>query len=134
MIVADTNLIAYLLIPGPHTADAERVWERDRQWVAPVLWRSEFLNVLALYVRNGSMVLGQAHALWDRALRLMSGGEFTVEGLRVLDLASASGCASYDCEFVHAAQVAGVPLVTADRKVLAAFRGVAVSPADFLAA
>jgi len=35
MIVADTNLIAYFLIPGKHTADARRVFLKDPDWVAP---------------------------------------------------------------------------------------------------
>lgn len=57
MIVADTNLIAYLLIPGPFSKDAERVQRRDPDWRAPWLWRSEFLNVLSLYVRTGKVTL-----------------------------------------------------------------------------
>ena len=52
MIVADTNLVAYLLIEGDQTAAARRVWERDRDWILPPLWRSEYLNVLATLVRT----------------------------------------------------------------------------------
>ena len=57
MIVADTNLIAYLLLPGPLTDRAGRVYERDPVWVAPPLWRSEFRNVLVLHVRTGRIPL-----------------------------------------------------------------------------
>lgn len=133
MIIADTNLIAYLLIPGPFSADAERVQARDSDWRAPSLWRSEFLNVLSLYLRTGAMTLAEAHRTWARALRLLAGREFTVEGTAVLDLAAASRCKSYDCEFVLVAQTAGVPLVTADAKVLSAFPAVAVSIQSFAA-
>jgi len=48
LIVADTNLIAYFLVKGPHTREAEAVYEKDPEWAAPLLWRSEFRNVLIL--------------------------------------------------------------------------------------
>ena len=49
MIVADTILIACLAMPSPYTEAAERVMVRESEWVAPILWRSEFRNVLARY-------------------------------------------------------------------------------------
>jgi predicted nucleic acid-binding protein len=133
VIIADTNLIAYLLIPGPFSADAERVQRRDPEWRAPWLWRSEFLNVLSLYMRTGTMTLMEAQGTWARARRLLNAREFTVNGSAVLDLAAASRCKAYDCEFVLAAKTAGVPLVTGDAKVLAAFPSVAVSIQSFAA-
>ena len=42
MIVVDTNLLVYLLVPSGLTAQAEAVFEQDSQWIAPLLWRSEF--------------------------------------------------------------------------------------------
>ena len=131
MIVADTNLIAYLLIPGAFSRDAERVMEQDPVWAAPVLWRSEFLNVLIQYVRTGAMTVATAGATWKRARGVISGREFRASGVGVLELAAASGCTAYDCEFVRGAQRSGVPLVTADGKVLAAFPAVAVSIQSF---
>ena len=52
MIVVDTNLIAYAVLPGERTADALRVADRDSNWVAPAGWRRE-LRVLG-QVLNGS--------------------------------------------------------------------------------
>ncbi len=57
MIVADTNLIAYLLIPGQKTALAQAVFQQDPAWIAPFLWRSEFRNIPALYMRQSQLAL-----------------------------------------------------------------------------
>jgi predicted nucleic acid-binding protein len=70
MIVADTNVIAYLFIPGDHTEFAEKALRQDQSWAVPFLWRSEFRNVLAGYIRRKNIpfdtavqIMGQAEAL-----------------------------------------------------------------------
>lgn len=133
MIVADTNLVAYLLLEGEHTAVAERVLDRDSEWIAPVLWRSEFRNVLALYLRQDLLDLEQAHRFMELSEILLRGREYTLPSEPVLELAASSGCAAYDCEFVVLAERRGVPLVTSDHQVLGAFPGVAVHPQRFVA-
>ena len=42
MIAVDTNVVAYLFLRGEFAARAEAWLMRDRDWVAPKLWRSEF--------------------------------------------------------------------------------------------
>ena len=74
MIVVDTNVLAYLLLPGERTEQAERVFHRDPVWAAPLLWRSELRNVLAVYMRQGRLSLDQALQLMDNAAILMQGG------------------------------------------------------------
>lgn len=130
MIVADTNLIAYQLIAGPPTKDAQRVLGRDADWYAPPQWQSEFLNVLWLSVRRtalSSAMADQAYVKAETLVRTTERPHFRA----VLDLAMESGCSPYDCEFVALARATSVPLVTNDQKVLAAFPGVAVSIQDF---
>ena len=131
MIAVDTNVIAYLLIEGEHTGNARVVLRKDPDWIAPPLWRSEFRNVLMLYLRKGLMSLADAQRLLAGAEKYLERGEASPDSALVLSLALASGCTSYDCEFVALAQSLGVPLVTADRKVLAAFPSTAVSPEAF---
>ena len=46
MIVVDTNLLVYLYVRGQRSAQADAVYHRDQEWAAPMLWRSEFRNVL----------------------------------------------------------------------------------------
>lgn len=133
MIVVDTNVVAYLFLVAERTAQAERALERDAAWVAPLLWRSELRNVLAGQVRGGGLDLADALRIQDEAERLLSDGEFTVASHDVLDLAAASGCTAYDCEFVALARDLGARLVTVDRQVLQAFPEVAVGLEEFTA-
>ena len=131
MIVVDTNVIAYLFLPGTHTAVARRVLQRDPAWVAPVLWRSEFRNVLATSLRRGHLQVGDAIEVLDRACDLMEGGEYEANSADVLRLAAESQCSAYDCEFVALGQELQVPLVTADRKIRAAFEAMTIGLTDF---
>ncbi|CAN5811697.1 type II toxin-antitoxin system VapC family toxin [soil metagenome] len=131
MIVADSNLIAYLLIEGEHTGGAEAVLARDAVWAAPLLWKSEIRNILALYLRQGDLDLSTALQYMNEAEALLAGGEYEVPSAPVLELAQRSGCSAYDCEFVHLAQQLEVPLVTSDGKLLRAFPDVAISPRSF---
>jgi len=132
VIAADTNLIAYLLLEGEHTSLAEQVLERDSHWIAPLLWRSEFRNVLALYVRQDLLSPEHALSFMELGEMLMGGREYVLTSDSVLGLATSSGCSAYDCEFVALAQQEEVSVVTSDRRVLDAFTDVAVDPRRFV--
>ncbi|KQW65833.1 type II toxin-antitoxin system VapC family toxin [Methylibium sp. Root1272] len=129
MIVVDSNVLAYLYLPGEYTADAEALLESDPEWAAPVLWRSEFRNVLAGYMRRKTLTFDQAYAVQCEAENLLAGSEFEVESHAVLELVRDSECSAYDCEFIALATKLNTKLVTMDKKVLRAFpkRSVALS-------
>jgi predicted nucleic acid-binding protein len=127
VIAVDTNVLAYLLIPGIFTPQAEKAFRRDPEWAAPLLWRSEFRNVLMAYVRRGEMSVNQAGMLAATAENLMQGGEYTLPSDSILELAASSGCSAYDCEFVVLAETLEIPLVTSDQRILRAFPTLAVS-------
>lgn len=131
MIVVDTNVIAYLLLGGEKTPQARAALRKDPVWAAPILWQSEFRNVLAMYLRQGQLVLSDALELVAEAESLLSGSEYRVESGQVLSLVAVSPCSAYDCEFVALAQELGVPLVTSDRQLLGAFPSVAVALDSF---
>ena len=131
MIVVDTNIIAWLYLPTDRTQDAVALLSRDVHWVAPQLWRSEFRNVLALYLRKRIIDLGTAMAIQAQAERQMAGNEYTVNSTDVLALAAQSNCSAYDCEFVSLAQALGTKLFTGDRKLIEAFPDIALEPGNF---
>lgn len=127
MIVVDSNVLAYLYLPGTHTDKAEALLERDADWAAPLLWRSEFRNILAGYLRRKMLTFEAARELQLEAESLMAGAEYEVDSSQVLELVRDSNCSAYDCEFVALAMTLGVKLATMDAKLLKAFPTLAVA-------
>ena len=134
MIVADTNLIASLLIEREQSDVARAVWSKDSDWMLPTLWRSEFLNVLTISVRVGVLTLAKAHETWKLALALFDDSEIEPVGDDVLDMAAARKLTAYDAQFAVAAAHLHVPLVTSDRDLLKACPSIAIAPERFAAA
>lgn len=126
MIVVDSNVVAYLYLPGDYTEKAEALLEHDADWAAPLLWRSEFRNILAGYMRRKTLTFEAARDLQVEAESLMAGAEHEVDSRQVLELVRDSDCSAYDCEFVALAMTLGVKLVTVDAKLLKAFPKCAV--------
>lgn len=121
MIVVDSNVLAYLYLPGDHTAGAEALLERDAEWAVPILWRSEFRNILAGYMRRKTLSFDQACRIQGEAQDLLAGCEFEVESRAVLELVRDSDCSASDCEFIALAIKLDTRLVTADKELLRAF-------------
>ena len=121
MIVVDSNVLAYLYLPGEQTTSAEALLVREPEWATPVLWRSEFRNILAGYMRRKTLTFDQACGLQSEAESLLAGAEFEVDSQAVLELVRDSDCSAYDCEFIALAIKLDTRLVTADKKLLKAF-------------
>mgnify|MGYP001806472333 CR=1 FL=1 len=121
MIVVDSNVVAYLYLPGDYTAAADGLLEREPDWAAPVLWRSEFRNILAGYMRRHTISFEHALGLQDEAEGLLADGEYEVDSKAVLELVRDSDCSAYDCEYVALAMQLGTRLYTMDKKILRAF-------------
>jgi predicted nucleic acid-binding protein len=115
VIVVDTNVIAYLWIPGVHTSQAESALRKDANWAAPLLWRSEFRNILTGYIRRNQISFDTVVQLMEEAEDQMRGREYTVSSTHVLNLVRKSSCSAYDCEFVALAEDLEIPLLTTDR-------------------
>nr|VFJ54800.1 MAG: Predicted nucleic acid-binding protein, contains PIN domain [Candidatus Kentron sp. FM]VFJ55654.1 MAG: Predicted nucleic acid-binding protein, contains PIN domain [Candidatus Kentron sp. FM]VFK10773.1 MAG: Predicted nucleic acid-binding protein, contains PIN domain [Candidatus Kentron sp. FM] len=130
MIVVDTNIIAYLLLPTPYSDATDALLRSEPEWVAPALWRSEFRNVLAGYIRKGIVTLEAALRLQENAEAIIT--EFHLPSARVLALVRESNCSAYDCEFVALAHQLAIPLITQDEKILRAFPVTSVSITGFL--
>lgn len=132
MIVVDSNIIAYLMIPSDRTKEVEKLLLKDSEWIAPLLWRSEFRNILTLYMKQSQMSLILAEQTIARAENLLSEREYGVLSSDVLVLTYEKSLSAYDAEYVVLAINFGVPLITVDKKLLKEASEYAVSPSKYL--
>jgi predicted nucleic acid-binding protein len=123
VIVVDMNLIAYAVLPGQRTKAALALAERDPQWVAPALWRRELRSVLATLMRVRQLPLDRALAAFAAAEGLVTDATVEPSMEECLRLAARGRVSAWDAEFVFVAEAAGLPLVTADRRLARAFPG-----------
>jgi len=132
VIVVDTNIICYLYISGEFSEKSEQLLSHTTEWNAPILWRSEFRNVVSQYLRKNILLSSEALVIIEQAEQLMHEHEYEVSSARVIELVQNSDCSAYDCEFVALAQDLDVPLITTDKKILRNFPRTAISINSFL--
>jgi hypothetical protein len=100
MIVADSNLIACLLIAGDKSALAEEVLIKDSEWAVPLICRSEVRNILALYMLHEGMSLSQASRTMEKDEMLWRNREFAVPSDDALELAFGHSISAHKGEFI----------------------------------
>ena len=121
MIVVDVNTIAYLWIPGEMSEFAQRALDRDPHWVSPFLWRSEFRNILAGYLRRGDLDTGTVDRCLSAAEAQLTGHEYLLPSTLIMRKVASSACSAYDCEYVALAEDLKTILVTSDKQILREF-------------
>jgi predicted nucleic acid-binding protein len=119
VLAVDTNVLAYLLLEGDRTADAQALYARDADWRSEVFLLIEFSNILATYARRGALGADAAAELQAMAEQVL-GGLVNLPHTRALRLAAQYGVSAYDARFLGAAQALGTKLVTEDAKLRAA--------------
>ncbi len=116
MVVIDTNVLAYLLIDGDRTADAQALYARDPDWRSEGFLLIEFSNILATYLRAGSLERGAAESLLASAERILT-GSLNLPHSSALGIAAEFGVSAYDARFLGAARGLRTKLVTEDAKL-----------------
>lgn len=132
MIVVDTNVIHYCWVHGQNTEIAQAVRQKDPEWHAPILWRSELRNVLTAYLRRGLLTRSQIVGILGVVDQALAEREHIIPDALVLDVVASSTLTAYDAEFVALAVAMSVPLVTGDKAVLKAFPDRAMTMEAFL--
>ena len=132
MIVVDTNILAHFSLPSDHTELCEQLFQWDQEWVAPILWKSEFRNVVILYLRKNLIALAEAIQISEKAENQMKEREFHVNSMQVYNLADKSDCSSCDCEFISLAEDLDTKLITMDKRILRSFPERCAKPLDVI--
>ncbi|MEO7724532.1 MAG: type II toxin-antitoxin system VapC family toxin [Chthoniobacterales bacterium] len=117
MQLVDTNIVAYLLIDGDHTAAALELRRRDSDWRSESFLLVEFTNVLASSIASKRMTLSQARDFLTAAVTLLDGRLGRLSHLSVLEASVRYRVSAYDGRFLALAERLGLPLVTEDAKL-----------------
>ena len=121
MIVVDTNIVAYLCLEQEFTVHAEAQLTIGPDWVAPVLWRSEFRYTLAGIICRKMLTFDEARRVLAEGESLLAAGEHEVGSPQVLEIVRDSERSAYDCEFIALALQLNVKRVIMDGKLLKTF-------------
>ena len=133
MIVADTNVVSYMYFDHPeYTPVVKKLLQSDKDWAAPLLWRSEFCHVIHKQVRANHVHEDEMCELLNYVTRDISIQDVKPDYHEALTLAYHTGCTSYDCEYISVANILDIPLITFDKKLLRTFPNIAMQPADYL--
>jgi predicted nucleic acid-binding protein len=132
VIVADANAVAALVLPEDESELVEQLQRAEPMWVAPPLILSELRSVFSKLVRSHRQTPSEGMALLNVAVEALEAVTFEPDARRVFELVAASGCSSYDCEYVAVAEELGCRLATFDRAVLKAFPAIAVHPSEMV--
>ena len=127
MIVVDTNIITYRLIIGDKTDKTIELEKLDSDWIAPVLWRFEFLNVLSTLTKNNYLEIDQNILIWKNAESLLQNKEYSVDPEAVLKISVENKISAYDAQYIVLAKMYKTKCITEDKKLLTLFPGITLS-------
>jgi len=132
MIVADANVIFYLVRSTTLTHVARAVYAADSEWILPGLWKSEVLNALSTEIRAGLLHLKDARLAIHNAIDILDDGIRDVDADQVLQIAHDTGLTAYDATYVSLARTQELVLVTEDKKILRSCPDIAQTMHQFL--
>jgi predicted nucleic acid-binding protein len=129
MIVVDNSVICgFVISSDAYHAGAVACRDRDPEWHAPFLSRTEFRSVAAGYLRKGEPL---ATLMAAGALAALSVQAHHLTDAEVFSILAASSLSAYDAEYVALAQRLNCKLITTDREVLKCYPSLAVRLADY---
>lgn len=131
MIVADADLVSYMVIPGAHSEVADLAYKRDQVWVAPDNQRTELLNVVSKNIRGNKINLETGEVAVREAFDLVQYEQVSPTDLELLKLSIELKTTTYDSAYVWLARHLKIRLVTGDTYLARCAPDVAVTIEDF---
>ncbi len=132
MILADTNVLAHLLMDAEQQVPASALRRKDRDWHTESLAFHELTNVMTTAVRAGVLDVAGAQQLLRNARALKPLQVHAVADVDTLAAAAEFGISGHDARFIMLARALGVKLTTEDRRLRAAVPAYTQSVAEAL--
>ncbi|MBI5503648.1 MAG: type II toxin-antitoxin system VapC family toxin [Deltaproteobacteria bacterium] len=132
MVIVDTNVLAYALLDGDRTRDAQALLLADDDWHTDSFALVEFSNLLATSIRVRGLAPAVADGLLAAAEELVSGGMHTVPHAAALTMATRCAVSACDARFLALADELGGRLITEDLRLRNAAPGLTRSLAAAL--
>ena len=131
MIVVDNSVICgFVISSDAYHAGAVACRQRDPEWHAPFLSRTEFRSVAAGYLRKGEPL---ATLMTAGALAVLGVQAHHLTDAEVFSVLEAGPLSAYDAEYVALARRLNCKLVTTDKEVLKCYPGLAIRLAEYAA-
>lgn len=116
MVLVDTNVLAYLLIEGDRTTEAQALYAKDPDWQSEAFELVELTNILTTYTRTGALTREQGIKLLAEAETLLL-PLTSVSHQEAYEVAVEFGISAYDARFIALARQMKSKLVTEDAKL-----------------
>lgn len=115
MLVVDVNVLVEVIFEDARSDEARELFTLEPEWATPVLWRHEFLNVLATRQRADRLPEGLVQQAWREADALFSRCEHRVSESAALSTAVRKSITAYDAQYLTLAESLDAPLITEDQ-------------------
>jgi predicted nucleic acid-binding protein len=132
VVLVDTNVLAYLLIEGDRTTDAQALYAKDLDWQSEAFVLVELTNILTTYTRTGALTREQGIKLLAEAETLLP-PLTSVSHQEAYEVAVEFGISAYDARFIALARQMKSKLVTEDAKLRKSVPAWTVSLSESLA-
>jgi predicted nucleic acid-binding protein len=116
VVLVDTNVLAYLLIEGDRTTEAQALYAKDPDWQSEAFELVELTNILTTYTRTGALTREQGIKLLAEAETLLL-PLTSVSHQEAYEVAVEFGISAYDARFIALARQMKSKLVTEDAKL-----------------
>jgi len=120
VLVADANIVVYLLTQNERTARARELWAADSDWRAPRLLFYELASVFSQLVRRRALSRETAVTGLETGAALVRMLDREPPAGRILEICAKLNLSAYDACYLATAEMLRAPLVTEDVRLLRA--------------